>query len=156
MFLTLHSFFNSHNTSLLHLTDQHNSQKSRLKAKDGIILGTIFLGTISVDWYTYASKSFYITIPLALDWLKLFVKIKNKESMFLTLHSFFSSYMSGLLHLTGRPNSEKSRLKFKDIIISGTLCLGTISVDWYNYALKSFIEPPPPLHPWLIANKCQH
>jgi len=48
MFSTLHSVWNSLKSHLLHFTSQLNSLKGRAKVRDGIISGTIFLGTISV------------------------------------------------------------------------------------------------------------
>jgi hypothetical protein len=51
MFATFHSMFNSLKSGLLHLTGQTNSRKGRAKVNDGIISGTIFPGTISVDQY---------------------------------------------------------------------------------------------------------
>jgi hypothetical protein len=53
--------------------------------------------------------------------------------MFAAPHSDINPDKSGLLHLTGQPNSQKGReVKVKDGIISETKFLGTISVDQYT------------------------
>ncbi len=53
MFAILHSDINSVKSGLFHPTSQPNSQKGRgAKVKDGIMSGTKFLGTISVDRYS--------------------------------------------------------------------------------------------------------
>jgi hypothetical protein len=52
--------------------------------------------------------------------------------MFPSLHLDFNYLKSGLLHLTGQPNSKKGRAKVKDGIISGAIFLRTTSVDQYN------------------------
>jgi hypothetical protein len=49
-----------------------------------------------------------------------------KESLFATLHLDFNSLKSGLLRLTGQPNSQKSREKVKDGIIPESISLGTV------------------------------
>jgi hypothetical protein len=46
MSATFHSMFNSLKFGLLHLTGQTNYRKGRAKVNNGIILGTIFPGTI--------------------------------------------------------------------------------------------------------------
>ncbi len=52
MFAALYLDIKSCKSCLLHLTGQPNNQKGRsAKVKDGIISGTKFLGTISVDLY---------------------------------------------------------------------------------------------------------
>jgi hypothetical protein len=48
-FSMLHSVFNSIKSVPLRLTGKHNSRKGRAIVGDGIISGTIFLRTISVD-----------------------------------------------------------------------------------------------------------
>jgi len=52
-----------------------------------------------------------------------------------SLHLDFNYLKSGLLHLTGQPNSKKGRAKVKDGIISGAIFLGTIPVDRCNFLL---------------------
>jgi hypothetical protein len=63
----------------------------------------------------------------------LLFRLLNWKSMFAALHSDINSIKSGLIYLTGPPNSPKGRAgKDKNGIISATKLLGTISVDRYN------------------------
>ncbi len=60
-------------------------------------------------------------------------ELLNTTSLFAAMHLYINSLKSGLIHLTGQPNSQKVRgAKVEDGFISEYKFKGIISVDWYT------------------------
>jgi hypothetical protein len=67
-----------------------------------------------------------------MHYLIYWFNISTGNQYLMQVHAMFNSLKSGLIHLTGQPNSQQGRsAKVKDGIISETKFLGTLSVDTY-------------------------
>jgi hypothetical protein len=124
-----------------------DSNKDGISNKLTIIVGTIFMGLISIKFYNYITNSSYdkywVLIPLALFLITYFVKVLTKKDTIsafnLILITFFSAFIMGLVTKISIINNVFEMHEETIIVSSFFISLICLAIISYRRRLTSDI-----------------